>query len=78
MSSAADIERINHLTAKMGQARLLHAEILDLIAELDHDNIAHRVGYQNTRALLIDTLRVAPQQATRLVAHAELVAECAA
>src|SRR6266536_1992421 len=74
-ASSEEYERITHLQATMAQARTLQANILDQVAELERLQIAAKVGYGSTRKLLIGALRVAPQVATRLVAHAELVAE---
>src|SRR5256714_11666356 len=63
------------LQEKMTQARLLQAEILDVVAELDRQGIAGLAGYPNTRSLVMAATRVAPTLATRLVNRAQAVAE---
>jgi uncharacterized protein DUF222 len=57
------------------QIRVLEAAKLDLIAEMDRLGIAALAGYSNTRALLIEVLRVAPRLATKLVQRSAVVAE---
>src|SRR6266498_3864982 len=57
------------------QIRLLQAEQLDTIAELEQQGIAPLAGYPSTRALLIEVLRVAPGHATKLVNRSAMVAE---
>jgi Domain of unknown function (DUF222)/HNH endonuclease len=42
---------------------------------LERLQLATRLGYRDTRALLMEALRIAPEVATRMVAHAELVTE---
>src|SRR5947209_10886649 len=51
------------------QIRLLQAQQLDAIAELERQGIAALAGYPSTRALVIEALRVAPGQATKLVSR---------
>src|SRR5262245_54411990 len=63
------------LQAKMTQIRLLQAEALDIVADIDQHGIATLAGYRNTRELLIDTTRVAPGQATKMVNRAHATAE---
>jgi hypothetical protein len=59
----------------MAQVRMMQAALLDQVAEIHQRQVAKTVGYSNTRALLMDVLRVAPQVASRMVAHAEVIAE---
>src|SRR4051794_2751284 len=66
---------VDELQAKMTQIRLLQAELLDLVAELDHKGIATLAGYGKTPRLLVDALRVAPAVANRMVQRAQAVAE---
>src|SRR2546423_9983047 len=63
------------LQEKMTQARLMQAEILDVVAEMDRQRIAGLAGYPNTRSLVMAATRVAPTLATRLVNRAQAVAE---
>src|SRR6266513_4379275 len=63
------------LQEKMTQVRLLQAEVLDVVAELDRQGIAGLAGYPNTRSLVMAATRVAPTLATRLVNRAQAVAE---
>src|SRR5262245_38445091 len=64
-----ELQEVSH------QIRLLEAQRLDLIADLDQHGIATLGGYRNTRELLIDTLRVAPTHATKMVNRAHATAE---
>jgi uncharacterized protein DUF222/HNH endonuclease len=57
------------------QIRVLEAARLDTIAEVYRLGIAALAGYSNTRALLIEVLRVAPRLATKLVQRSAVVAE---
>src|SRR5204862_1955683 len=57
------------------QIRLLQAAQLDAVAELERQGIAALAGYPSTRALVMEVLRVAPGQATKLVARSAAVAE---
>jgi hypothetical protein len=66
---------ISDLQDKMTQARLLQAEILDVVADIDQYGIAALGGYRNTRELLIDTVRVAPTQASKMVRRAQAISE---
>src|SRR4051812_48533758 len=66
---------LDELQAKMTQIRLLQAELLDLVAEVDQQGIATLAGYGTTPRLLVDALRVAPAVATRMVQRAHAVAE---
>src|SRR6266513_5831783 len=63
------------LQEKMTQVRLLQAEILDVVAELDRQGVAGLAGYPNTRSLVMAATRVAPTLATRLVNRAQAVSE---
>src|SRR2546423_9766205 len=65
----ADLQDISH------QIRLLEAQRLDVVAELDRQGIAALAGYPNTRSLVMAATRVAPTLATRLVSRAQAVAE---
>ena len=59
----------------MTQARLLDAEILDLVGELAQHGIAQLAGYSSAQALLVDALRVAPRHATKMVQRAAAITE---
>ncbi|HET6346791.1 MAG TPA: DUF222 domain-containing protein, partial [Myxococcota bacterium] len=66
---------LEEVQATMSQIRLLQAELLDLVAEVDQQGIATLAGYRTTPRLLVDALRVAPAVATRMVARAQAIAE---
>src|SRR2546429_4132715 len=66
---------VTDLQEKMTQARLLQAEILDVVADMDRQGIAGLAGYPNTRSLVLAATRVAPNLATRLVSRAKAVTE---
>ena len=68
-------ELIAALQKNAQRIRLLQAQQLDLIASLEQDGIAKLAGYASTRNLLIEAIRVAPAQATKLVARAAQVTE---
>src|SRR5436309_12841162 len=63
------------LQEKMTQVRLLQAQILDVVAEMDRHGIAGLAGYPNTRSLVIAATRVAPNLASRMVNRAQAIAE---
>ena len=73
--ASAGPELVTKLQAEMSQVRLLQAAILDGVSELERQGIPQLAGYPNTQALLVDTLHLAPQQATRMVQRAQAVAE---
>ena len=75
MAGSEEYERITHLKATMAQVRKLQADILDQVAEIERLQIAAKLGYHHTRALLMAALRVAPEVATRMVTQTGLVAE---
>jgi hypothetical protein len=68
-------ELIAALQAKMTQIRLLHAELLDVVAEMDREGIVAVTGYSRLPYLLAEILRVTPKQARRLVDEAGQVTE---
>src|SRR2546423_13298064 len=57
------------------QIRLLEAQRLDVVAEMDRQGIAGLAGYPNTRSLGMAATRVAPTLATPLVNRAQTVTE---
>jgi len=57
------------------QIRLLEAQRLDTVAELERQGIAALAGYPSTRTLLIEVLRVAPRLGSKLVTRSAAVAE---
>src|SRR5882762_2556288 len=73
--ASAGPELIATLQDNARQIRLLQAQQLDLIADLERDGIAQLAGYSSTRKPVIEAIRVAPLLATRLVARAALVTE---
>src|SRR4051794_27804535 len=73
--ASAGARLVSDLQEKMTQVRLLPAEILDVVAELDRQGIAGLAGYPNTHSLVMAATRVAPTLATRLVSRAQAVTE---
>jgi len=65
----ADLQEISH------QIRLLEAQRLDIVAELDRQGIPALSGYPNTRSLVMAATRVAPKAATHLVNRARAVTD---
>jgi hypothetical protein len=59
----------------MTQIRVLHTKALDLVAEMDREQVAPDAGYASLAGFLVEAIRVAPRQAQRMVAHAELITE---
>src|SRR5437660_2497603 len=68
-------ELISDLQATMTQARLLHAQLLDTIAEMDREGIVAVTGYSRLPHLVAEVLRVPAGQARSLVEQAGQVAE---
>src|SRR3982074_2661267 len=68
-------ELLPQLQTKAHQARLIPAEILDIIPDLERDGIAKLAGYGRPAAMISEVLHLAPKQASTLVKHAALVAE---
>lgn len=63
------------LTKTMAQIRLLYADTLDVIAELDRERVASDAGYSSLAAFLAETVRITPSKAARMIAQANQVAE---
>src|SRR6266511_1988171 len=68
-------ELIETLKTTMTQARLLHAELLDIITEIEHENIISVTGYTKLPYLVAEVLRLPAAQARSLVEQAAQVAE---
>src|SRR5256714_14577730 len=66
---------IDNLKAITTQIRLLQAQQLDIVAEMDQENVIGVMGYTKLAAVLSEILRVTPQHATKLVNRAQAVAE---
>src|SRR2546429_7723993 len=66
---------IDNLKDITTQIRLLQAQQLDLVAEMDQERVIGVMGYTKLAAVLSEILRVTPQQATKLVNRAQAVAE---
>lgn len=63
------------LAKTMQQIRMLYADALELVADLEHQRIAQQAGYPSLSAFLVEVLRITPKKASRMVAQAEQVAE---
>src|SRR2546423_4310124 len=57
------------------QIRLLQAQQLDIVAEMDQEHVIGVMGYTKLAAVLSEILRVTPQHATKLVNRSQAVAE---
>src|SRR3979490_2019631 len=58
-------ELIAQLQAKEHQARLLHAEILDIVSDLERDGIPKLAGHRPA-GLISEALHMSPKQASTL------------
>jgi Domain of unknown function (DUF222)/HNH endonuclease len=63
------------LVEKMTSARILYAEMLDVINEMSHSCLPDEVGYPSLAAFVAQLLHCTPQKAARMVAQAEQVTE---
>jgi Domain of unknown function (DUF222)/HNH endonuclease len=68
-------ELITKLDTKMSQIRLLHAELLDVVADMDREQILNVTGYSKLAHLVAEVLHVTPKQARDLVAEAAQITE---
>jgi hypothetical protein len=75
LSSLSGGEHLATLKEIAIRIRRDYALMLDTIAELDHAQTAQFAGYATLPALLAEVLHIARGDATRMVTHAELVAE---
>src|SRR2546421_6485858 len=66
---------IDNLKAITTQIRLLQAQQLDIVAEMDQEHVIGVMGYTKLAAVLSEILRVTPQQATKLINRSQAVAE---
>ncbi|HEV2783879.1 MAG TPA: DUF222 domain-containing protein [Actinophytocola sp.] len=60
---------------KLTQRRLLDAEILDLVAEMQRDQVASQAGYPSLPAYLTEATRLSRRETSRMVAQAAQVTE---
>jgi len=63
------------LAKTMTQIRLLYADALELVADLEHHRVAAEAGYSSLSAFLGDLLRINPKKAAQMIAQAGQVAE---
>src|SRR5918996_3806838 len=68
-------ELITKLGETMSQIRVLNAELLDVIAEMESEQIVKVTGYGRLPNLVAEVLRVTPREAKRLVDQAAQIAE---
>jgi Domain of unknown function (DUF222)/HNH endonuclease len=71
-----DRQLVDAVTAAETQLRQAYAQMLELLSELDSRGVAPKLGYSNTAALLLHTLRISRADARhRLTQAAELHAQ---
>jgi Domain of unknown function (DUF222)/HNH endonuclease len=71
-----DRQLVDAVTAAETQLRQAYAQMLELLSELDSRGVAPKLGYSNTAALLMHTLRISRADARhRLAQAAELHAQ---
>src|SRR5882672_8956713 len=68
-------ELLAALSEKFTQIRVLQAEALDIVAEMDRRNVANEAGYSGLSAFLMDTVRVSRKAANRMIKQAEQIAQ---
>src|SRR5690349_11892934 len=68
---ASDTELVDAVTAAETRFRQACSEVLGLLAELDSRGVATKLGYSNTPALLMHTLRISRAEARHRLAQAE-------
>ncbi|TCO41464.1 HNH endonuclease signature motif containing protein [Actinocrispum wychmicini] len=69
--TTSDTELVDAATAAETRLRQAYAESLRLLSELDSRGVATKLGYSNTPALLIHTLRISRTDARHRLAQAE-------
>src|ERR1041385_6935736 len=67
----SDSELVAATVAAEQRLRQAYSEILVLISELDSRGVATKLGYSNTPALLLHTLRISRTEARHRLAQAE-------
>jgi hypothetical protein len=67
----SDTSLVEAATAAETQLRQAYAAMLSVVSELDSRGIAPRLGYSNTTALLVHTLRISRADARHRLAQAE-------
>src|SRR5882672_5852472 len=63
------------LGEKFTQIRVLQAEALDIVAEMDRRNVANEAGYSGLAAFLMDTIRMSRKAANRMIKQAEQISQ---
>jgi hypothetical protein len=63
------------LSEKLSQIRVLQAQALDIVAEMDRRNIANEAGYSGLAAFLMDTVRVSRKVANRMIKQADQITQ---
>ena len=67
----SDTELVDALTAAETHLRQAYSEVLRLMSEVDGRGVATKLGYSNTSALLVHTLRITRTEARHRLAQAE-------
>jgi len=68
-------ELLAALSEKLTQIRVLQAQALDIVAEMDRRNVANEAGYSGLAAFLMDTIRVSRKAANRMITQAEQISQ---
>src|SRR5256885_1129761 len=67
--------RVVELTEKVNQLRMVYAELLDIVSEMDRDNDAAGAGYASLAGLMVDATRLSLRTASRMVKQAAQISE---
>src|ERR1700704_3682408 len=68
-------ELLAALDEKLTHIRVLQAQALDIIAEMDRRNVANEAGYPGLAAFLVQTVRVSRKSANRMIKQAGQIAQ---
>src|SRR6266540_2825249 len=67
--------RLAELTEKVHQIRVLYADLLGIVSEMDREHDASTAGYSSLAGMIVDATRLAPRIATRMVKNAAQITE---
>src|SRR6266496_1428710 len=73
--TSAGAELNTALNQTMTQIRVLQAQALDIVGEMDRRNVANEAGYSGLAAFLMDTIRVSRKAANRMIKQAEQITQ---
>ncbi len=75
MSSSRVVGLIQKLDSSAAAFREVYASLVSVISEMRDADVAHLAGYRRLSLLVSDVTRLNPRFATRLITHAEVIAE---